>query len=56
MSKEQYNELDKLIQQELKEMKERKAKMAETLKDCGRALDAIIRMDKIAYPEYWVEA
>lgn len=37
MSKEQYNELDKLIQQELKEMKERKAKMAETLKDCGCA-------------------
>ena len=46
---EQYNE------QELKEMKERKTKMAETLKDCGRPLEAIIRMDKIAYPEYWAE-
>lgn len=24
--------------------------------ECGRALEAIIRMDKIAYPEYWAEA
>lgn len=25
-------------------------------KECGRPLEAIIRMDKIAYPEYWAEA
>lgn len=24
--------------------------------ECGRSLEAIIRMDKIAYPEYWAEA
>lgn len=56
MSREQYNKLNDLLQQELKDLRERTHKMREDLDKCGRSLEAIIRMDKIAYPEYWAEA
>lgn len=55
MSREQYNKLNDLLQQELKDLRERTRKMSEDLDKCGRSLEAIIRMDKIAYPEYWAE-
>lgn len=51
MSKEQYNKLEDMLKQELQDMRVRKAHMINQLKDCNRALEAIIRMDKIAYPE-----
>jgi hypothetical protein len=48
-----YNKLNDLLQQKLKDLRERTHKMREDLDKCGRSLEAIIRMDKIAYPEYW---